>query len=44
MNRMGTFFVVSWLAAVLLYFSQHSLSLTAFSGMMLLAGFDLLHL
>ncbi|HWV07217.1 hypothetical protein [Ralstonia sp.] len=42
MNRMRAFFAASWLAAALLYFGQHSLPLTALSGVVLLAGFDLL--
>ncbi|ALF91051.1 MULTISPECIES: hypothetical protein [Ralstonia solanacearum species complex] len=42
MNRMGAFFIASWTAAALLYFGQHSLPLTVLSGVVVLAGFDLL--
>ena len=42
MNRMGAFFIASWTAAALLYFGQHSQPLTVLSGVVVLAGFDLL--
>lgn len=38
----GCFFAASWAAAALLYFGQHSLPLTVLSGVVVLAGFDLL--
>ncbi|CAN7741697.1 hypothetical protein ACTJLC_27165 [Paraburkholderia sp. 22099] len=42
MKRVAAFSVASWSAAALLYFGQHSVSLIVVSGVVVLAGFDLL--
>jgi hypothetical protein len=42
MKRIAVFALTSWLAAGLLYVGQHSVALIAVSGVVALAGFDLL--
>ncbi|HYS63506.1 MAG TPA: hypothetical protein VEN30_06765 [Paraburkholderia sp.] len=42
MKRVAAFSLASWSAAALLYFGQHSVSLIVVSGVVVLAGFDLL--
>ncbi|MGF6574911.1 hypothetical protein SAMN05443245_3545 [Paraburkholderia fungorum] len=42
MKRIAAFAVTSWSAAGLLYFGQHSVALIVVSGVVALAGFDLL--
>ncbi|MGF6771943.1 hypothetical protein P3T18_004430 [Paraburkholderia sp. GAS199] len=42
MKRIAAFSVASWSAAGLLYFGQHSLAMIALSGVVVLAGFDLM--
>jgi hypothetical protein len=42
MKRIAAFTATSWSAAALLYFGQHSVALIVLSGVVALAGFDLL--
>jgi hypothetical protein len=42
MKRIVAFTLASWSAAGLLYVGQHSVALIAISGIIVLAGFDLL--
>jgi hypothetical protein len=42
MKRFAALCVTAWSAAALLYFGRHSVSLIALSGVLMLAGFDLL--
>ena len=42
MKRIAAFTLSSWSAAGLLYFGQHSVALIFVSGVVVLAGFDLL--
>jgi hypothetical protein len=42
MKRIAAFTLTSWSAAGLLYVGQHSVALIAISGVVALAGFDLL--
>ncbi|MFL9986876.1 hypothetical protein PQR46_41045 [Paraburkholderia sediminicola] len=42
MKRIAAFALTSWSAAGLLYFGQHSVALIVVSGVIALAGFDLL--
>ncbi|HEY2019560.1 hypothetical protein [Paraburkholderia sp.] len=42
MKRIAAFAVMCWSAAGLLYLGQHSVALIALSGVVALAGFDLL--
>lgn len=42
MKRIAAFSLTSWSAAGLLYFGQHSAALIVLSGVVALAGFDLL--
>ena len=42
MKRLAVFTLASWSAAALLYFGQHSVALMAVTGVVVLAGFDLL--
>jgi hypothetical protein len=42
MKRIAVFAVACWSAAGLLYVGQHSVALVALSGVVALAGFDLL--
>ncbi|MFL9891849.1 hypothetical protein P0D71_13800 [Paraburkholderia sp. RL17-383-BIF-A] len=42
MKRIAAFAMTSWSAAGLLYFGQHSVALIVVSGVVALAGFDLL--
>ncbi|WP_345815351.1 hypothetical protein AAGS40_23525 [Paraburkholderia sp. PREW-6R] len=42
MKRIAAFSATTWSAAALLYFGQHSVALIVMSGVVALAGFDLL--
>ncbi|AXL50393.1 Putative membrane protein [Paraburkholderia caffeinilytica] len=42
MKRIAAFCLTNWSAAGLLYFGQHSVALIVVSGVIVLAGFDLL--
>lgn len=42
MKQIAAFAAATWSAAGLLYFGQHSVALIAVSGVVVLAGFDLL--
>jgi hypothetical protein len=42
MKRIAAFALTCWSAAGLLYFGQHSVALIVLSGVVTLAGFDLL--
>lgn len=42
MKRIAAFSLATWSAAAILYFGQHSVALIALSGVVVLAGFDLL--
>ncbi|WP_260854716.1 hypothetical protein [Paraburkholderia sp. BCC1884] len=42
MKRIAAFSLSTWSAAGLLYFGQHSVALIMVSGVVVLAGFDLL--
>ncbi|WGS54274.1 hypothetical protein LFL96_24955 [Paraburkholderia sp. D15] len=42
MKRIAAFALANWSAAGLLYFGQHSVALIVVSGVVALAGFDLL--
>ncbi|HEX7910121.1 MAG TPA: hypothetical protein VF534_18810 [Paraburkholderia sp.] len=43
MKQIAAFALTSWSAAGLLYFGQHSVALMVVSGVVVLAGYDLLH-
>lgn len=41
MQRIGAFFISSWLAAAILLLGRHSVPMIALSGVVAFAGFDL---